>query len=106
MLNARAAVLAKSLPRKIEITAAAAGSDVAIHVADNGVGIPRENLKRIFEPFFSTKPCEEGKPGGHGLGLAVCREIIQSLKGELSVQSKVGAGATFTLLMPPTVAES
>jgi signal transduction histidine kinase len=100
LLNARAAVLAKSGPRRIEISASAAGSDVVIRVSDNGVGIERENFKRIFEPFFTTKASPDGKPGGHGLGLAVCREIVQSLKGEISVESTPGCGATFTLLLP------
>ncbi len=100
LLNARAAVLAKNAPRRIEISASAAGSDAVIHVSDNGVGIPRENVKRIFEPFFTTKPSPDGKPGGHGLGLAVCQEIVRSLKGEISVQSTPGCGAIFTVLLP------
>jgi len=100
LLNARTAVLAKSAPRRIEICAAAVGPEVVIHVNDNGVGIPRENLKRIFQPFFTTKPDPDGKPGGHGLGLAICREIIQSLKGEITVDSTPGKGTTFAILLP------
>jgi len=100
LLNARAAVLEKNAPRLIEVSAATAGSEVVIHVADNGVGIPREDLKRIFEPFFTTKPSPDGKPGGHGLGLAICRDIIQSIKGEITVDSTPGSGSTFTLLLP------
>ncbi len=100
LLNARAAVLAKNAPRRIEVSASAAGANAVINVCDNGVGIPRENFSRIFEPFFTTKPSPDGKPGGHGLGLAVCREIIQALKGEISVQSTPGRGATFTVLLP------
>jgi signal transduction histidine kinase len=106
LLNARTAVLAKSGSRRIEVSASAAGPEVVINVIDNGVGIPRENLKRIFEPFFTTKPSPDGKPGGHGLGLAVCREIVRALKGELSVKSSPGCGATFTLLLPSSVAEA
>ena len=100
LLNARAAVLEKSAPRRIEISAAPAGLEVVIRVSDNGVGIPRENLKRIFEPFFTTKPIPDGKPGGHGLGLAICRDIVLSLKGEITVESTPGSGSTFTLLLP------
>jgi len=100
LLNARAAVTAKSPPRRIEVSASSAGGEVIFHVADNGVGIPRDNLHRIFEPFFTTKCDPEGKPGGHGLGLAVCREIALSLKGEITVQSTPGCGATFTLVLP------
>jgi signal transduction histidine kinase len=100
LLNARSAVLAKGAPRRIEISASTAGSDTVIHVSDNGVGIPRENVKRIFEPFFTTRPSQDGKPEGHGLGLTVCREIVQSLKGEIFVQSTPGCGATFTVILP------
>jgi len=103
LLNARAAVKAKNLPRRIEIIATGAEGQVAINVTDNGMGIPHENLQRIFEPFFTTKSNSDGKPGGHGLGLAVCREIIASLKGEISVQSKPGEGATFSLLLPAEI---
>jgi signal transduction histidine kinase len=100
LLNARAAVLAKNTPRRIEISASSAGPDAVIRVSDNGVGIPRENIKRIFEPFFTTKPSPDGTPGGHGLGLAVCQEIVRSLKGEISVDSTPGCGATFSVLLP------
>jgi len=100
LLNARAAVLAKNTPRRIEISASAAGPDAVIRVSDNGVGIPRENIKRIFEPFFTTKPSPDGTPGGHGLGLAVCQEIVRSLKGEISVDSTPGCGTTFSVLLP------
>jgi len=100
LLNARAAVLEKKPPRRIEITASGADDDVIVHVVDNGVGIPRENLKRSFEPFFTTKPNSDNKPGGHGLGLAVCQEIVRSLSGEISAQSTPGSGATFTLVLP------
>lgn len=100
LINARAAVMEKSGPRRIEISAASAGPEVVIRVSDNGGGIPRENLKRIFEPFFTTKPNPEGKPGGHGLGLAICHDIVMSLKGEIMVDSTPGNGATFTLILP------
>jgi len=100
LINARAAVMEKSGPRRIEISAASAGPEVVIRVSDNGGGIPRENLKRIFEPFFTTKPTPEGKPGGHGLGLAICHDIVMSLKGEIMVDSTPGNGATFTIILP------
>lgn len=100
LLNARSAVMDKKPPRRIEIAASGVNDDVIILVADNGVGIPRENIHRVFEPFFTTKPNAEGKPGGHGLGLAVCQEIVQSLEGEISVHSDPGNGATFTLVLP------
>jgi signal transduction histidine kinase len=61
--------------------------------ADTGEGIKPEHLPRIFDPFFTTKP--RGK--GTGLGLSVSHGIIESHKGELLVESRVGAGTTFTI---------
>ncbi|BDG07456.1 sensor histidine kinase [Anaeromyxobacter paludicola] len=69
---------------------------LALQVADTGPGIPPEERKRIFEPFYTTKP--RGK--GTGLGLAICREIASALKGRIEVDSQPGRGATFTLLVP------
>jgi signal transduction histidine kinase len=72
------------------------GDRVAIAVSDTGHGITPEERKRIFEPFYSTKP-----PGkGAGLGLAICREIASALKGHIEVASAPGAGSTFTLHVP------
>lgn len=67
-----------------------------ISVADTGSGIPREDLQRIFEPFFSTK--EVGK--GVGLGLAICHSLIEELKGAITVESRLGRGTTFSILLP------
>ena len=67
-----------------------------IEVADTGCGIPKENLERIFDPFFTTKPAGVGT----GLGLAICHTIIAELGGEIEVDSEVGRGTTFRLLLP------
>jgi len=67
-----------------------------IAIADNGPGIPAEQLKRLFEPFFTTK--EKGK--GTGLGLFVSRGIMKKLGGRILVESAVGRGTTFTLELP------
>jgi two-component system, NtrC family, sensor kinase len=69
---------------------------VAIAISDNGCGIPEENLGRIRDPFFTTK--EVGT--GTGLGLSIVDEIIRSHHGELLVESKVGVGSTFTVVLP------
>jgi signal transduction histidine kinase len=69
---------------------------VVIAVSDSGPGIPRENLTRIFEPFFSTKSPGEGT----GLGLFVTRGIIEKLGGTVTVDSEVGKGATFCIRLP------
>lgn len=72
-----------------------------VRVADSGVGIAPEDLKRIFEPFFTTKSGPDASGlGGTGLGLPVCREIVEAHKGRLRVESRPGRGTTFTLRLP------
>ena len=65
-------------------------------IRDTGCGIPPADLEKIFDPFFTTKV--EGK--GTGLGLSICHGIIQRLGGEITVQSIVGRGTTFTIILP------
>ncbi|MEX1040210.1 MAG: HAMP domain-containing sensor histidine kinase [Pirellulaceae bacterium] len=74
---------------------------VEIMVRDSGVGIPADQLPRIFESFYSTKsgPDETGT-GGTGLGLAACRDIIEAHRGKIRVQSTPGVGTAFTLRIP------
>ena len=69
---------------------------LAITVRDSGEGIPRENLDKIFEPFFSTKSPGEGT----GLGLFVTRSIIEKLGGSIEVESEIGQGASFCIRLP------
>ena len=95
VLNAAEATQRKS-ERRVEVSTAAGDGVVLLVVADNGEGIPPENLAKIFDPFFTTKP--EGK--GVGLGLAVSYGIIQAHGGEIEVKSVVGEGTTFTVSLP------
>ncbi len=74
---------------------------VHLMLRDSGCGIAPESLPRIFEPYFSTKsgPDASGK-GGTGLGLAMCRDIIEAHQGRIRVDSTVGRGTAFTLMLP------
>jgi two-component system sensor histidine kinase AtoS len=69
---------------------------VEIAVSDTGVGIAREHLSQIFEPFFTIKSSGEGM----GLGLTITSRIVQDHEGSLEVKSEVGRGSTFRILLP------
>ncbi len=78
------------------ITRPAGKNAVELVIADTGCGISAENLEKIFEPFFSTKP-----PGqGTGLGLSISHGLIQQLGGGIRVTSAVGQGTSFTITLP------
>jgi PAS domain S-box-containing protein len=81
----------------ISVTAVLRDGEVAIAVADTGAGIPREFLARVFEPFVQVPGASAG---GAGLGLAISRRIVEGHGGQLSVQSEVGQGSTFTFTVP------
>lgn len=100
VINARQAMLG----RRGRLTVDAAPTHdgrVNIHVRDTGCGIPPDNMGDIFEPFFSTK-LNADKPDrrGLGLGLSICRDIIEDLGGTIDVASEVNVGTTFTLTLP------
>jgi signal transduction histidine kinase len=71
-----------------------------IRVADTGCGISAEKLRLVFEPFYTTKKPDEDGHGGTGLGLSVCRQIIEQHQGRMRVESLVGKGSAFTIKLP------
>ena len=75
---------------------------VRVDVRDTGSGIPRERLGRLFTPFYTTKPAGVGT----GLGLSICHRIVTGLGGEVSVESQVGKGTTFSVRLRSTAADS
>jgi two-component system NtrC family sensor kinase len=80
----------------IEIRAYKERNNVHLEVADNGTGIPPEELDRIFEPYFTTKPVGKGT----GLGLSVCFGIVHSWGGRITAESKPGEGTTMHIILP------
>jgi two-component system, NtrC family, sensor kinase len=101
VINARQAMLGRGRGRLTIDAAPTSNEQVEIHVRDNGCGIPRENLSRIFKPFFSTKGnADKPDKRGLGLGLSICHEIIEELGGRLSVTSELNVGTTFTITLP------
>lgn len=71
-----------------------------LEVADTGCGIPLEDQRRLFDPFFTTKPVGAGM----GMGLSICHGIVKRLGGELQVESAVGKGSRFQVILPPHAA--
>lgn len=69
---------------------------VSVTVTDDGCGIPEQDLKRVFEPFFSTKI----KKGGTGLGLSLTQNFVREIGGTMNVESEVGKGTAFTIILP------
>ena len=73
---------------------------VAISVNDTGIGVPEDQLERIFEPFAQAKRALVVSDSGVGLGLAISRQLARAMDGELTVKSTVGTGSSFTLTLP------
>jgi signal transduction histidine kinase len=80
----------------ILISSHADGEHVKVTIDDNGKGMTEEQVEKIFEPFFTTKGVGEGT----GLGLWVSYGIVKSFHGEIRVESRVGFGSSFTILLP------
>jgi two-component system NtrC family sensor kinase len=95
VLNALDALDGSTGPR-LEIRTRSDADACIIEIADNGRGIEPAHLDRIFEPFFTTKPVGQGT----GLGLSISFSLIQKHGGEMTVQSTVGQGTTFTIRLP------
>lgn len=104
LINARQALLGEVRGRGNSITIKADRADqehVRICVSDTGPGIEAEHIDKIFDPFFTTKT--DPKPGEHrgsGLGLHICKQIVEVHGGVIEVESTVGRGTTFGLLLP------
>ena len=87
----------------VRVTAEAAGSDLAVHVTDTGVGIAAEHVGRLFDEFYQVENHERDRQKGFGLGLAIGRRLARQLGGDLSVASSLGHGSRFTLALPGVV---
>lgn len=100
LINARQAIK-KGGRILIRIGHDPADDTVVLTIRDTGSGIPANQLRHIFDPYFTTKrgPDETGR-GGTGLGLSSCRDIIEAHRGRIRVESTVGRGTAFTLKLP------
>jgi PAS domain S-box-containing protein len=99
--NAKEAILDKEAQKgayfkKIEISTGITGENAYLMVTDNGVGIDSVNLDKIYEPFFTTKESKQGT----GLGLSIVYSLINEMRGDIKVKSKLGEGTLFTVTLP------
>ena len=88
---------------KVEMAVAREDSTVRFSVTDQGIGIPPESQNRIFDRFYRTDEARAYSPKGTGLGLAICKWIAEVHHGRIEVQSELGKGSQFTLILPLAV---
>jgi signal transduction histidine kinase len=91
-----------SLPdsRAVEISATHVGDSLVLRVIDDGQGIPEADLPSLFEPFFRVDRSRSRKTGGYGLGLSICKRIVEAHGGSISAANNASRGACFTLTFP------
>ena len=86
--------------KKVELEAKRTGSEIVITVRDEGCGIPKEHLQRIFERFYRVDKGRSRKEGGTGLGLSIVKHIVSSHRGSIDVESSPGRGSAFSIHLP------
>jgi two-component system phosphate regulon sensor histidine kinase PhoR len=90
---------------RVRVSAEAVNGSVVVEVADNGIGIPEEEIARVFERFYRVDRSRSREMGGTGLGLSIVKHVAQVHGGAIEVQSEPGRGSTFRLKIPATVEE-
>lgn len=87
--------------RPVEVRAATAPDGVIVRVTDDGVGIPAADADRVFEPFFRVDPSRSKRTGGYGLGLSICKRVMEAHGGTIAVEARAPRGTVFVLGFPP-----
>ena len=96
IVNAQQALVDRPQPRTIWVKTYSNSAAVMLEVADNGPGVAADVVPRIFDAYFTTKPAGAGT----GIGLAICRKVVQAHGGELDYSDRPGGGALFRVFMP------
>jgi len=84
----------------VRVAASTTGANVEIRVSDTGVGIPAEHHRRIFDEFFQLRNPERDHGKGRGLGLAICKRLVEAMGGTIGVETAIGGGSTFIVAVP------
>jgi two-component system phosphate regulon sensor histidine kinase PhoR len=85
---------------RVHITAKRRGSNIALSVADDGPGIPKAHVRRVFEKFYQVNPLLAADNHGSGLGLSIVRSVVQGHGGHVALNTEEGRGSQFTLWLP------
>jgi signal transduction histidine kinase len=94
------AVKYSAVNQPIELTLERVDQHVTLQVRDYGVGIPLQDQSRIFERFYRVDEARARSTGGHGLGLAISKTLVEGMGGSITVRSKLGEGSTFAIVLP------
>ena len=84
----------------VSVTVRMSGEGAVTEVRDRGIGIPRDELASVFEPFYRVDHSRSKKTGGYGLGLSLCKKIAEAHGGSISIESEPGRGTTVTVVLP------
>jgi two-component system, OmpR family, sensor histidine kinase SenX3 len=85
---------------RVEVGGESDESEILIRISDTGIGIPEQNLTRIFERFYRVDKARSKETGGTGLGLSIVRHVAEKHGGRVTVESSPGEGSTFTVYLP------
>src|SRR5262245_17377079 len=91
-----------STSRLVESSVTQNAESVMIRVMDDGVGIPEGDIERVFEPFFRVDRSRSKSTGGYGLGLSICKRVMESHGGSIAIECQAGCGTSFVLTFPKT----